>query len=209
MAVYHRAYLFDADRCRVILRPLVHELLAGRSKALQDKATELGTTNADVWQLLRDYRLYMDDLGHEDKEFDTRDQRIRYWLMIVLASFWQPLETPRDYARLVRDAILPAENDDQFVELLTLGRPVFSLIVELLGGHNLEFSAELTSWCKPGLMGWLSFGDVDAQLQRLNKLQPYFSQNPESLRSVGYLAAIRLLTRASQEVSGLFMAVTD
>lgn len=209
MTVYHRAYLFDADRCRDVLLPLIRELVAGRPKSLQDKATELGTTNTEVWGLLRDFRLHLNDLGHEDEEFDTQDQRIRYWLMIVFAHFWRPLETPRNYARTVRDAILSVEDDPQFVELLTIGKPVDSLISDQQLGRRVESGKELTSWCKLGLMGWLDRSDVDAQRRRLNSLQVHFLHNHKSPHNTAYLAAIRLMTRASQEASGLFMAISD
>lgn len=212
MAVYHRAYLFDIDGCSKVIRPIVSRLASGDTEALRATATRIAKRKPEIWSLLADYRLHQDDLGSEEREFDTIESRVRFWMMVVFASFWQPVETPPDYARAVDRAIRQFADDEKLINMLSVGRPLCTLLhselVLDLETHQ-HIDDDWPFWCRLGLTGWLDSDDIHDLLERLLPLQDFFTKGAGAEYHDVYQAAWRLLSIAHQSGRGLFLAIVD
>jgi hypothetical protein len=212
MATFHRAYLFDVDGYKRTIDPIVARLLVNDTEPLRIQATAVAERLPSIWPLLEDYRLYPDDLRHEANEFDTIEGRARFWMLVILASFWQPVDTSREYARIVSQTLRQANVDEDFISDVTVGKPLVQLICPyddvdpITPQHN---ASNWPYWCRLGMVGWLSKADINSALQRLISLHSPSTQIAEVEHTTGYRMVQDLLTVGHQSGLGLFMAIFD
>jgi hypothetical protein len=80
------AYLFDVDDFRKTITPVVERLQKDNFALLRLQANEIGENDPGVWKVLEDFRYYAGDLEQEEIEFDEVEDRVRFWMFIIMAN---------------------------------------------------------------------------------------------------------------------------
>lgn len=207
MAVVYRAYLFDLDGFEEVFIPLTQHLKTGAYRKFQETARQVAERKPDIRNILEDYRIYPDDLGCEDEEFDTVAGRLRFWTMVILSSFLRPLAMPPGYVKGVISYMQHHEESISFSDKLVRGKPIGSLFETLC---NLEDSSSdpLSFWNYMGMVGWLDQSDIRGILVCLSSIkeEPLYENEAEIM---AFRAAKRMLLEANRCSKGLFFAVLD
>ena len=92
MAVITRIYLFDVEGFREYVNPLIDDIHSGNHEVLAGAAADVARNNPQIWTVLRDFRFDPTDLGSELVEFPEMHDRVRFWLMVLISPFLQPME---------------------------------------------------------------------------------------------------------------------
>ncbi len=217
MATIHRAYVFDVDSFRSVSEPIIERLIQDDFKALRIKAFHLADEKPHLWRILEDYRFYPDDLGHEEDEFDTIESRTKFWMMIVLSAFWQPIEMQADYVPSITQLMHRLVIDDRVTTQLTIGKAICALLQPQLVSDPITQRKDKAwpFWCNYGLSGWLDKSDIIGLLNHLVSIeeipQRILDQRDDATvrQIMAYKAAMHMLSTAQQAEKGLFLAILD
>ncbi len=174
------------------------------------------TQRPEIWPLLENHRFYPTDLGREAEEFPEEVTRVNFWLMIILARFWQPISDLHLTGTELLDVLDLSGWSARDTKLLLNGRSQRALLQPALVADPVARplrNEDWPSWCwfgqSPALTGWLDLADVTNLAQRLAAVRasPAAISRPTAQRQLDELA--RMLDTANQAQSGLFLATTE
>ncbi len=216
MSILHTTYLFDVNRFRDLTWPVIPKLLHEDYQQLRLLATEQAGL-PHIWPILKTFGFYEDEFGNEEAEFETDQDAIRFWMMILLTSSLEPtqlhtpLEVERYYFPAMRQALAHLGNA-QLVEKFLIGKPMYEMWhPDLIQLTSVQFS-ELPIWCKLGRTGWLHSEDIGYFLSLLLdnqdtvKAKIWEDDRKEEILTA-YENGLILLTSAQEANLGLFQAM--
>lgn len=164
MSVRNIVYLFDVEKYKTTIKPILPHLEAGDDELLRITATHLARENPEIWSILRNYRYFPDDLGNEDQEFDMVEARIHFWMTIILSNFWKPLKVPRNFILLVDKMFSLVNINGEMPDDAIFEKPIWKLFLPDPNKDNL-LSEQSPEWFNLGFIRWLDYKDV-ANLRR-------------------------------------------
>jgi hypothetical protein len=225
MAIITRIYVFDVKGFREYMGPLIDDIHSGNYEVLAAAATNVARDNPQVWTLLQGFRFHPTDLGSEVTEFPEAQDRVRFWLMILISPFLQPMERQSDQLsspslrgfNFVEKLKSDGWNEED-AKRLNIGNPVKVLLGTGIGSslsrdaQNAESSSvDIELGQLPNLTGWLSSDEV---LEFLDKIRDARARetaghgSPDSALSALYNQLDETLGTAAASGMGLFTAVT-
>ena len=169
MGIGRIAYYFDVESFRETIKPIINQLQIYDLSGLRKVAMEIGSNNLSLWRLLGHFSFYPEYLGNEEKEFDTLENRIFFWTMIILSSFCQKVENPVN-ARVTDELLRSYGMEEEVTKELCIGRPLGALLfpqIEYKPALQRD-DAEWPFWCqsyggRDGLMAVLA-GSISKML---------------------------------------------
>ncbi len=215
MGIRRIACYFDVNGFRETMEPIINQLQSYDLSTLRRAAKERGSNIPSLWGLLGAFSFYPDDLGNEEKEFDTLESRMHFWIMIILASFCQDVENPVN-ARATGEALRSYIVEEELIEELRIGRPLGALLfpqIEYKPALQRD-DAEWPFWCRNyGGLGWLDKRDVNRLLETLTQNERYMASKtiviPDAQQQIAeYEALITMLNTASTLGKGLFLGIS-
>lgn len=212
MSVVFRAYLFDVDDFRRAITPVMEGLQKDNFNLLRLQANEIGENNPDVWKVLEDFRYCAGDFEQEEIQFDEIEDRVRFWMFIIMANFWQKVDLSRTVnVRAIAESLTSLRANDEIIALLTRGRGICSLLYPELLTKSIseQDNGNWPSWCcRYGLVGWLDITDARELLSALLQLQSTRTDIAEIQEAI-YQELEQLLSTAVRLNKGLFLAILD
>jgi len=214
MATTYNVYLFDLRSFSVMLSPALEQLYSGNYRALRDIAYRVAKEHEDIWDVLEDYRFYPDDIGAEDTEFATPEDRIKFWIMIVLTSCCVPLEIPSSYLKDMRAFLDEVGTENALIDKITRGKPIAELFMTMVEPNEFALMKR-NFWEYFGMVGWLDSSDIQKALEYLSSLDDKycFRINDDEFmnkeRILAYQTAKRMFSKANASSKGLFLSITD
>lgn len=210
-------YLFDVDKFKTVITPVVQKLEKNDCSLLQMNATEAGYQNPQIWAILNNFRYYFDDLGHEEDEFPDPSDRANFWMMILLASFLQLIEDHPYYNSSNISKVLQASGwEARDIQRLLIGNSQRALLQPQLVHDLVERPIQYSNWpfwCQfgriPALTGWLSFSDIQELLPKLFLVKEKIEQVNHPQLAIDYNYLVKILSIADRTSNGLFFAVAD
>lgn len=216
MAMLKLIYLFDVDKFRAVIKPVVMQLVQGNTHLLKQTASSVAEKNPHIWSMLVHHRMYSYELGREDEEGLDMDGQTNLWMMTILASFWQEFDFSVQHFSYSITLLRDAGWDECDVLNLLIGNSQRALLQPELVDDLVERPKNDDAWpfwCWfgpiPTCTGWLAFSDIQVFLPRVLALESKATIYEDDRIVLGYQILVKVLSIASERKQGLFTAISD
>lgn len=215
MSIARIAYYFDVEGFRSTIKLFLEEMNNGNFANLRKLATEIGKNNQHGWQILEHFHYTQDDLEQVDTEFDTLENRVGFWIDIIMAKYCiSDVRNPID-ARTMALALQQIGVESELMLQVEYGRPFGSLLL-----HKIDYDAILNReysnwpfWCKQyGVLGWLNWSDCARLLEiiktKSKASEPFFIEQSNNI--IPILSNIKQMFNTAVDLKmGLLLGVSD